>query len=51
MYALVKKPYPGELGWQQMPWLVDLADGMRRAKEEDRPLLLFVSGDELLEKG
>ena len=42
------RPLPGELRWQQIPWLVDLEEGIRRARAEDRPLLLFVSGDEPL---
>jgi hypothetical protein len=50
MYAAVKKPHPGELKWQTIPWLTDLAEGMRLAREEKRPLLLFVSGDDPLEK-
>jgi hypothetical protein len=50
MYACVKKTRPGELRWQQIPWLTDLREGMRRAAAEQRPLLLFVSGDEPLER-
>lgn len=50
MYSFVKKPRAGELQWQQIPWLVDLAEGIRLAKEENRPLLLWVSGDDPLEK-
>lgn len=50
MYACVTKPHPNELKWQQVPWLVDLAEGIRLAKQEKRPLLIFVSGDDPLEK-
>jgi len=50
MYAAVRNPRPGELGWQQIPWMVELQEGMRLAREEKRPLLLFVSGDDPLEK-
>jgi len=50
MYAFVKQPHPGELKWQQIPWLTDLAEGIRQARAENRPLVLFVSGDEPLEK-
>jgi hypothetical protein len=50
MYAAVKKPHPGELRWQQIPWLTDLQEAARLAKAENRPLLLFVSGDDPLEK-
>ncbi len=50
MYTIVKKPHPGELKWQQIPWLLDLEQGIRLAEEEKRPLLIFVSGDDPLEK-
>jgi hypothetical protein len=50
VYTYVKKPLPGELKWQDIPWTVDLAEGMRLAAEERRPLLLFVSGDDPLER-
>jgi hypothetical protein len=50
MYACVMKPHPGELKWQQIPWLTDLREAIRLAEEEKRPLLIFVSGDEPLEK-
>jgi hypothetical protein len=50
IYEYVKKPLAGELRWQQIPWLVDLSEGIRRAGAEGRPLLLFVSGDDPLER-
>jgi hypothetical protein len=50
LYSAVRNPQPGELKWQQIPWLTDLQEGMRVAGEENRPLLLFVSGDDPLEK-
>jgi hypothetical protein len=50
MYGFVKSPHPGELKWQQIPWLTDLREAMRQARAERRPLLLFVSGDDPLEK-
>lgn len=50
MYGFVKSPHPGELKWQQIPWLTDLGEAIRQAKEEKRPLVLFVSGDDPLEK-
>jgi hypothetical protein len=48
VYRYAMNPLPGELRWQQIPWLTDLEEGVRRAKAENRPLLLFVSGDEPL---
>ena len=50
MYGWVKTPRPGELWWQQIPWLTDLQAAIRLAEAEKRPLLLFVSGDDPLEK-
>jgi hypothetical protein len=50
LYGFVTTPHPGELKWQQIPWLTDLQEGIREAKAERRPLLLFVSGDDPLEK-
>ena len=50
MYAIVKKPHPGELKWQEIPWLVDLDEGIRVAKEEKRPLLLWTADDAPLER-
>jgi hypothetical protein len=50
MYGFVMTPHPGELGWQQIPWQTDLREAVRQAKTEGRPLLLFVSGDDPLEK-
>ena len=42
MYGFVKTPHPGELKWQQIPWLTDLGEAMRQGRAESRPLLLFV---------
>ncbi len=50
MYGFVKTPHPGELQWQQIPWLTDLREAVRQARAEHRPVLLFVSGDDPLEK-
>ena len=36
--------------WQQIPWLTDLAEGQRQAQRERRPILLWVSGDDPLER-
>jgi hypothetical protein len=50
MYGFVKTPHPGELKWQQVLWLTDLREAVRQARAERRPLLLFVSGDDPLER-
>jgi hypothetical protein len=41
---------PDELKWQRIPWVLDLAEGQRMAREEHRPLLLWATGDDPLER-
>jgi hypothetical protein len=48
--AEVIKPSSAELKWQRIPWLTDLADGQRLARQEHRPILLWVTGDDPLER-
>jgi len=48
--AAILKPNPGEYKWQQIPWIVDLNEGLRLAREEKRPILMWVSGDDPLER-
>jgi len=50
IYRFVKLRKPGELNWQQVPWLTDLSEAVRQAKAENRPLLIFAAGDEPLEQ-
>jgi hypothetical protein len=42
LYGVVK-PRPEEVKWRKIPWLVDLNEGIRIAKDEKRPLLIYVS--------
>jgi hypothetical protein len=44
------KLFPREPRWQRIPWLLDLNEGIRLAKEEKRPLLIWTSGDDPLER-
>lgn len=48
--ATVIKPRPDELKWQQIPWLVDVVEGVRLAKEENRPIFLWATTDDPLER-
>ena len=48
--AAAIKPAPEELRWQQIPWLTDLAEGQRLAQAERRPIFLWVTGDDPLER-
>jgi hypothetical protein len=48
--AAAIKPVAKELRWQQIPWILDLAEGQRLARAERRPIFLWVTGDEPLER-
>ena len=48
--ASVIKPSAGELKWQRIPWLLDLGKAQRAALEEHRPLLVWATGDDPLER-
>jgi len=50
IYKLVKQQRAGELKWQQIPWLTDLPEAIRQARVENRPILLWVAGDDPLER-
>jgi hypothetical protein len=46
--AAVIKPRPDETRWQQIPWVTDVNEGLRQARAEKRPLLLWtILGDPL----
>ena len=34
--------------WREIPWYTDAIEGLKAAREEKRPVLLFVTGDEPL---
>jgi hypothetical protein len=36
--------------WEQIPWLTDLAAGLELAREERRPIFLWATGDDPLER-
>lgn len=44
------RPTEKEQLWKQIPWLLDLDEGLKQAKEEKRPLVLWVSGDDPLDR-
>lgn len=48
--AAVVKPTAEELKWRRIPWMTDLAAAQRVARQEGRPLLLWASGDDPLER-
>ena len=50
VYKYIKLRRPHALNWERIPWLVDLPEAVRQAKAENRPLLLWVTGDDPLER-
>ena len=43
--------FPRPTKWRDaIPWVLDLDEGIRLAKAEQRPLLLWTSGDDPLER-
>jgi hypothetical protein len=48
--AAVIKPVAEELRWRQIPWVMDLTVGQRLAQAEGRPIFLWVTGDDPLER-
>ena len=48
--AAVIKPSAKANQWQQVPWLTDVAEGRKLAKEEKRPLFLWTVFGEPLDE-
>jgi len=48
--AAVIKPRPDELKWRKIPWVLDLAEGQRLARAENRPIFLWAIADAPLER-
>jgi hypothetical protein len=44
------KPTPRELTWLGVPWILSLAEAQKTAREEKRPIFLWVAGDDPLER-
>jgi hypothetical protein len=42
--------FPRPMKYQEIPWLLDLDEGIRQAKQEKRPVLIWTSGDDPLER-
>jgi hypothetical protein len=42
--------FPRSTKWLNIPWLLDLNEGIRVARDEKRPVLIWVSGDDPLER-
>ncbi|GEM_PF-2216854 len=48
--AAVVKPIAKELAWLKIPWVLDLKAAQMAAEAEGRPLFLWVTGDDPLER-
>jgi hypothetical protein len=48
--AEIIKPSPNELKWRNIPWVLDLGKGQQLAQQERRPIFLWVTGDDPLER-
>jgi hypothetical protein len=48
-YPLIT-PSAKELRWRKIPWLTDLGEAVKIAKAEKRPLLVWTTGDDPLER-
>ena len=48
--AKVIKPSAAELKWQRIPWITDLTKAQGVAQRERRPVFLWVTGDDPLER-
>ena len=48
--ASAVKPTAQELTWLGVPWILSLAEAQNAARAEKRPILLWVSGDDPLER-
>jgi len=44
------KPAAREIAWLGVPWVLDLAEAQKVAREEKRPIFLWVAGDDPLER-
>ena len=42
--------FPREMKYRQIPWLLDLDQAVRLAKQEKRPVVIWTSGDDPLER-
>jgi hypothetical protein len=49
-YYRVLKPTAQELRYRQIPWMMDLDAAVKQAKKENRPLFIWATDDEPLER-
>ncbi len=42
--------FPRSTAWREIPWLINLNEAVAAGKKENRPILIWVSGDDPLER-
>jgi len=42
--AAAVRPHASGFRWQQIPWHVEAADALKQARDENRPLLVWLAG-------
>jgi hypothetical protein len=48
--AAVIEPAPEEMRWQQIPWVSSLVEARQAARQEGRPVFLWVTSDPPLDR-
>lgn len=48
--AAAVKPAEKEFTWLGIPWVLNLAEAQKTAREEKRPIFLWATGDDPLER-
>jgi hypothetical protein len=48
--AALIQPSADEVRWQQIPWLTSLVEAQRTARQEGRPVFLWVTSDPPLDR-
>jgi hypothetical protein len=46
LYRNVKHIRPTQTKWQRIPWMSDLAEAVRQARVESRPILIWSTSDD-----
>ena len=50
MRAALLRPAPGDLKWRQIPWLTSAAEAQQLARKEQRPIFLWGSDGDPLDR-
>ena len=50
IYNYIKQERPDAFKWQRIPWLINLPEAVRQARDENRPILIWISVGAPLER-